>query len=100
MKVYNISFQIDTALELQWLEWLKNNLIPTIVATQSFSDHKLYQIEVEANQSPTYTLQLYCDQMELWQAYQELHAANHLKEIQVTWGEKCYYFCTEMQIVN
>jgi hypothetical protein len=100
MKVYNISFQIDPALEFQWLEWMKNNFIPSLMSSQSFSDHKLYQIEVQADQSPTYTLQLYCDNMELWQAYQELQANDHLKEVQHAWGEKCYYFCTEMQIVN
>jgi hypothetical protein len=100
MKVYNISFQIDPALEFQWLEWMKNNFIPQTLACQSFSDHKLYQIEVQADQSPTYTLQLYCDNIELWQSYQQLHASTHLQDIALTWGEKCYYFCTEMQIVN
>jgi hypothetical protein len=100
MKVYNISFQIDHALEIQWLEWMKNNFIPKVMASQNFIENKFYQIKVNADQSPTYTLQLYCDNMELWQAYQELQATDHLKEVQHTWGEKCYYFCTEMQIVN
>ena len=37
MKVYNISFQIDPALEIQWLEWMKNNFIPTLMSGQSLS---------------------------------------------------------------
>ena len=100
MKVYNISFQIDPALEFQWLEWMKNIFIPSLMSSQSFTENKFYQIKVNADQSPTYTLQLYCDKIELWQSYQELHASTHLQDIALTWGEKCYYFCTEMQIVN
>jgi hypothetical protein len=100
MQVYNISFQIDPSLEFQWLEWMKNNFIPKVMASQNFNENKLYQIKVNADQAPTYTLQLYCDNIELWQAYQELQATAHLLEVQHTWGEKCYYFCTEMQIVN
>ncbi len=100
MKVYNISFQIEAAQEFQWLEWMKNNFIPLVMASQKFSDNKFYQIKVQEDQSPTYTLQLYCDNLKLWQAYQELQAIEHLKEIQHTWGNQCYYFCTEMQIVN
>jgi hypothetical protein len=100
MKVYNISFQIDPVVEFQWLEWMKNIFIPSLMSNQSFIENKFYQIKVTADQSPTYTLQLYCDNMELWQAYQELQANEHLKDVQHTWGEKCYYFCTEMQIVN
>lgn len=100
MKVYNISFQIDPVVEFQWLEWMKNNFIPSLMSSKSFTENKFYQIKVNADQSPTYTLQLYCDNIELWQAYQELQANDHLKEVQHAWGEKCYYFCTEMQIVN
>ena len=100
MKVYNISFQIDPALEFQWLEWMKNNFIHSLMSSQSFTENKFYQIKVNADQSPTYTLQLYCDKIELWQSYQQLHASTHLQDIALTWGEKCYYFCTEMQIVN
>ncbi|MCX6204587.1 MAG: DUF4286 family protein [Bacteroidetes bacterium] len=100
MQVYNISFQIEPSLEFQWLEWIKNTFVPSVMKSQCFTEHKLYQISVQADQSPTYTLQLYCANMELWQSYQQLHASAHLKEVQLTWGEKCYYFCTEMQIVN
>jgi len=38
MKVYNISFQIDPALEFQWLEWMKKNFIPTLMSSQSFTE--------------------------------------------------------------
>ncbi len=100
MKVYNISFQIEAPLEFQWLAWMKDNFIPLVLASKKFTDHKLYQIKVPQDQSPTYTLQLYCDNEELWQAYQALQANEHLKEVSLHWGDKCFYFCTEMQIVN
>ena len=100
MIIYNVTVNIDDSVHDEWLEWMKNNFIPSLMSSQSFTENKFYQVKVNADQSPTYTLQLYCDNIELWQAYQELQANDHLKEVQHAWGEKCYYFCTEMQIVN
>ena len=100
MQVYNISFQINEAVELIWKEWMKENFIPMIQATRCFEEIKWYQLTVSSDQEPTYTMQLFTPQQDQLQAYHELHATAHLKEVQQAWGEKCFYFCTQMQIVN
>jgi hypothetical protein len=100
MQVYNISFQINEAVELMWKEWMKENFIPMIQATGCFEEIKWYQLTVNADQEPTYTMQLFTPHQEQLQAYHALHATHHLEQLRLNWGEKCFYFCTQMQIVN
>jgi hypothetical protein len=100
MQVYNISFQIKEAFELPWKEWMKQTFIPMIDATSCFDEIKWYQLTVNPDQEPTYTMQLFTPHPDQLQAYLALHANKHLEEVQLHWGEKCFYFCTQMQIVN
>ena len=100
MQVYNISFQINESVENSWKEWMKQTFIPMIESTQCFEAIKWYQLMVNTDQDPTYTIQLFTPHQEQLQAYHELHAKRHLEEIQQVWAEKCFYFCTQMQIVN
>ena len=100
MQVYNISFQINESVELLWKEWMKENFIPMIQATGYFEEIKWYQLSVNSDQEPTYTIQLFTPHPDQLQAYLTLHANKHLEEVQLHWGDKCYYFCTQMQIVN
>ncbi|MEI7589380.1 MAG: DUF4286 family protein [Chitinophagia bacterium] len=100
MQVYNISFQVNESVESAWKAWMKETFIPMIQATACFEEIKWYQLSVNSDQEPTYTMQLFTPQQDQLQAYHELHATAHLKEVQQAWGEKCFYFCTQMQIVN
>jgi hypothetical protein len=100
MQVYNISFQIAPTLELQWLEWMKEKFIPLILSTTCFEENKLYQLEVDATQAPTYTLQLFTSQVVALDEYLQKHDAPILQELSATWGDQCFYFATKMKIVN
>ena len=100
MYVQNISFQIAPALESQWLEWMKEKLIPLFATTGCFHESKFYQLEVTSDQAPTYTLQLFTPDQGLLNKYLEQHADTLLQEIQAIWGDQCFHFSTTMKIVN
>jgi len=98
--VYNISFQIAPNLQEQWLLWMKSKFIPLVHATDCFMEHKFYALDVQEDQAPTYTLQLFAQTPEKLTQYQANHAASLLDELQVSWGDQCFHFVTTMQIVN
>ena len=100
MRVYNISFQINELVELSWKKWMKQTFIPMIESTKCFEEIKWYQLILTSNQEPTYTIQLFTPHLDQLQAYHELYATRHLEEVKQIWAEKCFYFCTQMQIVN
>jgi phosphoribosylanthranilate isomerase len=100
MQVNNISFQIAPNLEAQWLEWMKSKFIPTIQATGCFINHQFYQIDVAADQAPTYTLQLYTNNPETLIKYQDELSLPIMEMLLNTWGDQCFHFITTMRIVN
>ena len=100
MQVFNISFQIAPTLQAQWLEWMKNKFIPIVEATGCFEQHKFYELAVEADQAPTYTLQLFTETPEMLAKFQSELSPSILEELNNTWADQCFHFITTMKIVN
>ncbi len=100
MFVSNISFQVDPAIEAIWLDWVKQNFIPQCLATDCFVQHQLYQLDLAADQPPTYTLQLFSNAAAQLAEFQEKHVETLLLSISAQWGEQCFHFNTSMKIVN
>ena len=100
MQVFNISFQITPNLQEQWLEWMQAKFIPMFVETGCFQNHAFYELEVSADQAPTFTLQLFTQTAENLVHFKESFANNLLDELQKTWGDQCFHFVTTMRIVN
>lgn len=100
MFVSNISFQVDPAIETTWLSWVKQSFIPSCLATDCFVDHQLYQLDLEADQPPTFTLQLFSKEATQLAEFQKKHASSLLLSVSTQWGEQCFHFNTSMKIVN
>jgi len=100
MHVFNISFQIAPTLQAPWLEWMKSKFIPMVVATNCFEDHKFYELIVDEDQAPTYTLQLFATNQDLLFQFKETLSPAILEELSSTWGDQCFHFITNMRIVN
>jgi hypothetical protein len=100
MFVYNISFQIDASIESAWLNWIKQSFIPSCLSTDCFDDHQLYQLDLAADQPPTFTLQLFSKVASQLAEFQEKHAETLLFSVTEQWGERCFHFNTSMKIVH
>jgi hypothetical protein len=100
MFVYNISFQIDPSIESAWLNWIKQSFIPSCLSTACFVEHQLYQLDLAADQSPTFTLQLFSKAASQLAEFQEKHAVTLLLSVTEQWVEQCFHFNTSMKIVN
>ena len=100
MFVYNISFQVDPTIEPIWLNWIKQSFIPRCLSTVCFVEHQLYQLDLAADQPPTFTLQLFSQTASQIAEFQAKHAETLLFSINEQWGEQCFHFNTSMKIVN
>ena len=100
MKVCNISFQIEPAVEPIWIAWMQEQFIPSFMATDCFTESRFYQLEVDPTQAPTYTLQLFAKSPKSLELYQSVHASALILTLHNTWGEQCFHFTSFMQIVN
>ena len=100
MFVYNISFQIDASIESAWLNWIKQSFIPSCLSTACFMEHQLYQLDLAADQPPTFTLQLFSHTASQIAEFQTKHLETLLFSVTEQWGEQCFHFNTSMKIVN
>jgi hypothetical protein len=100
MFVYNISFQIDPPIESAWLNWIKQSFIPSCLSTACFVEHQLYQLDLAADQPPTFTLQLFSNTATQLAEFQEKHAETLLFSVTEQWGAQCFHFNTSMKIVH
>ena len=100
MFVSNISFQVAPEIERAWLNWVKQSFIPSCLSTACFINHQLYQLDLAADQPPTFTLQLFSNAASQIIEFQEKHVETLLFSVTEQWGSQCFHFNTSMKIVN
>jgi hypothetical protein len=58
MLIYNVTIGVDKAIELEWLEWMKEVHIPEVMNTGLFTSNKIYKVVgVDEDESASYAIQ-------------------------------------------
>ncbi len=101
MILYNVTVNIDNSVHDEWLEWMKNEHIPEVLATGLFKDNKIYKIRSEAEEDGnTYSIQYFLDSMEDYEKYQSEHAPKLQKAHTDKYKDKFVAFRTIMEMVE
>lgn len=70
MIVYNVTVKIDNAVSEDWLEWMKAEHIPEVLATGMFVSYRMLRImNVEDTDGTSYAIQYTCKDNATLQAY-------------------------------
>jgi len=82
MLIYNETFIIDDAIVDEWLRWVKDNHIPSVLGTGSFDSYKLFTILDSPNEGITYCLQFQTTSVERYSDFyykrmEEIHAVHN-----------------------
>jgi hypothetical protein len=84
MLLYNVTINIDKAIETEWLDWMKSQHVPKVMATGLPLQSKVLKLLTEIdNGGATYTFQYFFENMAAYEIYQQLHSPslqNHVKE--------------------
>jgi hypothetical protein len=101
MIVYNITIQIDPAIEKPWLQWQKEEHIPEIMATGLFTNHKMFRLlEQDETQGMTFVIQFFADNATNYERYVNDHATVLRDKSFAKWGDAFIAFRTVMEVVN
>jgi hypothetical protein len=101
MIIYNVTIKVEAGIADAWLEWLLNEHIPDIMATECFSDYKVVRLlEVDDSEGPTYAIQYHADSKSLYNHYITKYAADMRQKSYDKWGERFIAFRSVMQIVK
>ncbi len=101
MILYNVTVNVEQAIEREWLGWMKSEHILDIINTGMIRNAKIFRL-LHVDQSPgtvTYAVQYFADTMHHFQTYQQQHS-NEMDAIHdAKFGNRAISFCTLMQEV-
>lgn len=75
MYLYNVTVNIDSDIEEDWIQWMKTVHIPEILATGLFVENKIFRLLHEPhNEGSTYSVQYFVDSLANLDTYLNEHA--------------------------
>lgn len=75
MILYNITINVTSDIEQDFISWMKSTHIPEVLATGMFVEHRFYRLLHESEDgSVNYSIQFFTETMEKMMEYERNHA--------------------------
>jgi len=100
MYIYNVTTNVDEYIHDKWLNWMKVEHIPKMLATEKFTKAKMSQVMIEEEMGGvTYAVQYTTDSLDTLEEYYTHFAENLMNEGTKLFGTKIVIFTTELQVI-
>ncbi|WP_053991035.1 DUF4286 family protein [Mangrovimonas sp. TPBH4] len=101
MIIYNVTTHIEETIKEEWLEWMKSEHIPQVLATGKFKGAKLTRVLVEEEKGGlTYSIQYRALSRQALDEYYEVFAMQLRNEGLKRFADKMLAFRTELEIID
>ena len=99
--IYNVTTKVEAGIAEEWLRWLLDEQIPSVLKTNCFVDYKVVRLlDVDESEGPTYAIQYYAESKADYNRYIEMFAADMRKKSFDKWGDRFLAFRSVMQVVK
>ena len=100
MYIYNVTVNVHEQIHAKWLEWMKNEHIPEMLATKKFSKALMTRVMVKEEMGGiTYSIQYTTDCKETLKKYYDEDAAELRKKSKIFEGN-VVSFRTELEVIS
>ena len=101
MILYNVTINVEQAVEEEWLRWMRTEHMLDVLNTGMFTTAKIFRLlGVEQSEgTATYAVQYFAETMHHYERYQQSFAAGLQQEAQQQFGNKTVSFRTLMEEV-
>lgn len=100
MYILNITTNVANDIEQQWLQWMQETFIPTMLATKKFNKALLTRVQVEEEMGGvTYSTQYFADNKKDIEAFYEENQ-NELLSKHTKFKGMYVDFSTELEVIN
>ena len=101
MYIYNVTVNIDTSIQANWLSWMRNKHIPEMLALGQFSKAKLCKVLInEEMGGVTYSVEYTVDSLNTLKNYYENNAEEMRKHGMELFQNKFVAFRTELEVID
>jgi hypothetical protein len=101
MILYNVTVNIDSDVEMDWVQWMKETHIPEVMKTGYFTGNKMLKMLSEADDETgkTYAIQYTADNLGKLEEYLEKAAPKLQKQSIIRYGTKMAAFRSVLEEV-
>jgi hypothetical protein len=99
--IYNVTVKVDHRIAERWLQWIKKEHIPDMIATHCFTYAIILRLlEADETEGPTYAIQFHAESKALYNRYIEIFAEPMRKKSMEKWGDQFIAFRSVLEVVN
>jgi hypothetical protein len=99
MILYNITISVNAEFSTQWIQYMINDHIPSVLATGHFRDYKLCRVEGEEEGGETFAVQYIAHSLASFNTYQNECAQELQADFMNRWGNKAVAFRTILPVL-
>lgn len=101
MIIYNVTINIDADVHADWLEWMKNEHIPAVMATNMFVENRFARVlSEEPGEGFTYSVQYLLNNIGDYEIYRTVYAPALQAETEKRYKDKFVAFRTLLKTVD
>ncbi|MCB0430521.1 MAG: DUF4286 family protein [Flavobacteriales bacterium] len=99
MIIYNVTVNIDDEVHDEWLEWMKSEHIPEVMATGAFIESRMARVLSDDPEGKTYAIQYTCMTMNDYEKYREEHAPALQEKVLIRYKDRFVAFRTLLEVI-
>jgi hypothetical protein len=101
MFIYNVTIKVTNEIAVEWLQWIKEEHVPEVLATECFTKATIVQLlEIDDSEGPTYAIQYLAESKGLYNYYIEKFAGDMRQKSYDKWGDRFIAFRSLMQVIH
>jgi hypothetical protein len=98
MILYNVTIGIDKEIEKEWLAWVKEKHIPSVMNVGVFVDYKFYKVLTHDDEgSSSYCIQYFTPTIDQFQQYLDGYAKSLIEEHHLKFKDRHVIFQTLLE---
>ena len=100
MIIYNITVSVEESIKTDWLNWMKTEHIPEVMAAAVFTKAQINRVIVQGDSNNTFAIAYTCPSMKDLHQYQINFATELQQKNLAPYGDKAVAFRTIMQVLE
>jgi len=100
MILYNVTAILDEEIHTEWLNWMKEEHIPEVMATSCFVSNRMLRVVDSPNEGVTYCTQYIADNMENYDQYLQKYAPALRASFPERFANKFVIYRTLMEFID
>ena len=100
MIIYNVTVSVEESIKTDWLNWMKTEHIPEVMAAAVFTKAQINRVIVQGDSNHTFAIAYTCASMKNLHQYQIKFATELQQKHVARYGDKAVAFRTIMEVIE